>query len=110
MPSYRVFTGAPSFAELKRPPQTKYNWSSTTFSTARRDHEDFRHDPSWLVPEATLISATQRISQMYKNVIFDDDDEAEINEDLWTEEGEEEMRNPVWNESKSRMVGGMFRR
>lgn len=112
MPHYRVYSGALSFAQLKSSSTIKYQWISTSSRAAVTALEesnnaptspDIRHDPGWLIPVATMDTATQRISEMYKNVIFDDGDFSEESQDCVEvkEEGESQ-----WDESKSRMLGG----
>ncbi|KAJ3007388.1 hypothetical protein NUW54_g3566 [Trametes sanguinea] len=67
---YRVFYGAPSTQDLRKP-SSKLRWQTVTTS-------DARSGPLTL-PPATLAAASRRISMMYANVIFgesQEDDEA----------------------------------
>ncbi|KAI9061675.1 hypothetical protein FKP32DRAFT_1686963 [Trametes sanguinea] len=67
---YRVFYGAPSAQDLRKP-YSKMRWQTVTTS-------DARSGPLTL-PPATLAAASRRISMMYENVIFgesQEDDEA----------------------------------
>lgn len=106
MPHYRVYSGAPSFAQLKTSSSVKYQWITTSSSNNAPTGPDIRHDPSWLIPVATMDTATQRISEMYKNVLFDDDELSEESLDLWMGIEVKEDGETQWDESKSRMLGG----
>ena len=108
MTSYKVFLRAPSTAELKRNDKTgsSFKWhtvegllipnnqnnSSITHSSSKNfqshDVPPFLLSPEspekaqeWLIAPASLNAATQRMSDMYKNVIFaEDEDEEDVDE------------------------------
>lgn len=121
MPLYKIFTRAPTAAELKnRTSQSinsDFNWQAVEGSlTPEPDEEnisevlkyksqsrkkelpfelpqDEEGSNEWILPPATLNVATQRISDMYKNVIFADEGD---DEDSWyvrdEETGQDESR------------------
>ena len=119
-PSYKVFLGAPTTAELRnqntQDSADNLTWRaaegplhrendatiSRTDSKAKaqsqRDGLNLIISPQiseesreWIMPAATLNAATQRISEMYKNVIFPDDEEDD--EDSWVVKDEEYSRD-----------------
>ena len=50
------------------------------------DERETDTDAEWMLPPATIAVASQRISDMYKNVIFPDEsdfEEAHVEESLW---------------------------
>ena len=91
---YRVFLGAPSSSEILKDPST-YSWSTISSTLPlTRAQSPFEHDGSLLgvgsdvsrlhqhkptqsffFPPGTLEAASYRISLIYKNVLFQDDDE-----------------------------------
>jgi hypothetical protein len=70
MPNYRLFLGAPTSADLARQSKTtdEYRWE-----TAQETSESV--DLAFVLPPATLEAAGKRISLIYQNIIFNDDDE-----------------------------------
>ncbi|EJD07228.1 uncharacterized protein FOMMEDRAFT_149739 [Fomitiporia mediterranea MF3/22] len=116
---YRVFLNAPTFAALKKQTSgDKYSWQTARSNspgvlsagsnneetqpvrvgTSRsKDEESLSNlsirDPDaqeWLIPPATLGAASQRISEMYKNVIFSDVEEEEDDWKLMEQAAEDE--------------------
>lgn len=106
MPSYKIFLKAPSAAELERTERTgtDFSWhtiegllvpnneSNTSINLEQSSGGNLqRHEiPSfllpldssdktreWLIPPASMDIATQRMSEMYKNAIFAEDDDDE---------------------------------
>lgn len=104
MPNYKVFLKAPSAAELERTARTgtDFSWhtiegflvpnneSNTSINPEQSSGGSLqRHEiPSfllpldspdktreWLIPPASMDIATQRMSEMYKNAIFAEDDD-----------------------------------
>ncbi|KAH8107261.1 hypothetical protein DFH11DRAFT_1228077 [Phellopilus nigrolimitatus] len=92
--SYRVFLIAPTTAELKKLAQVNTYHRKTASSSeiaedkrlttpeldrqtcidrAATQPEDTVDD--WILPPATLDAASQRISEMYQNIIFADEEE-----------------------------------
>ncbi len=93
---YKVFLPAPTYAEIRSESNNSDNsrsserkWKIHELSSAkpnslsRRDTEiveaqtateDFVHSRGWILPPGTLEAAGSRISELYKNVIFGDDD------------------------------------
>ncbi|CCM03885.1 uncharacterized protein FIBRA_06036 [Fibroporia radiculosa] len=67
--SYRVFTGAPSIADLNRDPNS-YHWR-TVSSAELSSHP---------LPPATLEAASRRISLLYQNIIFHNDSDEDDQE------------------------------
>ncbi|KAL5492051.1 hypothetical protein ACEPAI_3498 [Sanghuangporus weigelae] len=102
--SYRVFLNAPSSASLKNTAKQNFTWCTARsedsgFGTSQEagknvslgtsiDSEGETRD--WLIPPATLGAASQRISDMYKNVIFPQDNLGEPDWEEYedTQEGE----------------------
>lgn len=80
---YRVFLGAPTKYDLDRDPNS-YQWqtiSSTSRSETIKRNISSRmtQSASVIFPPATLEAASHRISLMYKNIIFDEDPDEQIN-------------------------------
>ena len=75
---YRVFLGAPSKADIFNDANS-YKWhtisSSDSYSKSTRLGVEFTQ--SFIFPLATLEAASQKISLIYKNIIFDDVSELE---------------------------------
>lgn len=93
---YKVFLPAPTYAEIRSESNNSDNsrsserkWKIHELSSAkpnslsRRDTEiveaqiateDFVHSRGWILPPGTLEAAGSRISELYKNVIFGEDD------------------------------------
>ncbi|OCB83979.1 hypothetical protein A7U60_g8650 [Sanghuangporus baumii] len=111
--SYRIFLSAPSSASLKNTAGQNFTWCTARsersgFGTSQDagkdaplgaciDTEDSTMDGEtrgWLLPPATLGAASQRISDIYKNVIFpqDDDDGLDLHEQD-TRDGETGVRD-----------------
>jgi len=98
---YRVFLGAPSGSEIQKDPST-YNWSTISSTIPlTRAQSPLEHDGSLLAigsddsrrhqlkptqsfffPPGTLEAASHRISLIYKNVLFQDDDDEELEGDV----------------------------
>ncbi|KIK62447.1 hypothetical protein GYMLUDRAFT_41891, partial [Collybiopsis luxurians FD-317 M1] len=83
---YHVFLGAPSAQYLLQSSDNNTNYIWTTISSSQTYSEP---PPSVLLPPATLEAASRRISLMYQNAIFQDDeqDEEELLKELEVREG-----------------------
>ncbi|KAG6818605.1 hypothetical protein H0H93_003561 [Arthromyces matolae] len=72
---YRVFVGAPSVADLNKDPSS-FHWQTVSsrqaLPTAR---QSLGATQSFYILPGTLEAASRRISRLYENVIFDDNDE-----------------------------------
>ena len=65
MPQFRIFLGAPSRGEAFRTSMQSYQWQTV---------ESKVQAPSVIFPPATLEAASRRISLIYQNIIFKDQD------------------------------------
>ena len=71
-------------------------------STQGADSDDL--DDSWILPPEMISAASERLSQMYKGVIFKDEDDEEEDDRV---EGDEESESRQLDESRSSgIVGG----
>jgi len=71
--SYRVFLGAPSLNTIDNDP-LEYQWESiSSHSQSHAMREQFPTPPDFPTIE-TLDDASRRVSLVYQNVIFNDDD------------------------------------
>ncbi|KAL5537251.1 hypothetical protein ACEPAF_1074 [Sanghuangporus sanghuang] len=123
--SYRIFLSAPSSASLKNTAGQSFTWCTARsersgFGTSQDagkdaplgaciDTEDSTMDGEtrgWLLPPATLGAASQRISDIYKNVIFpqDDDDGLDLHEQD-TRDGETGVRDETRDGTSSILAG-----
>lgn len=74
---YRVFLGAPSPAELATDPSS-YQWQTISSSRhAVQARRTLGATQSVIFPPATLEAASRRISRIYENAIFDDNEPEE---------------------------------
>lgn len=90
MTSYRVFLGAPTRAELTNEANS-YRWTTTSSRdaiTIPRTRTLPLSQPIYL-PTATLEAASARISLIYKDIVFKDDDSVEGDLDLSEDVSEE---------------------
>lgn len=78
---YRVFLGAPSIADLNRAPDASYHWEHFTeqLSESQSKLEESQFDNA-LLPPSTLAAASRRISRLYENIIFQNDEPIESQE------------------------------
>ncbi|KAG5724386.1 hypothetical protein E4T56_gene16089 [Termitomyces sp. T112] len=70
---YRVFLGAPSIAELDKDPSS-YQWQTISSKHAIQTRRALGGTQSVVFPPATLEAASRRISRIYENAIFDDNE------------------------------------
>lgn len=108
--SYRVFLRAPPKSALKASEGQTFTWhtvrsrdeaissqdvAAETSSVEAKDSTLDGDTRDWILPPASFEAASQRISEMYKNVIFLRDEDDEQNGDEYEEEREviDETRN-----------------
>ncbi len=75
---YRVFLGAPSIADLNRAPDASYHWEHFTEQLGEKVEES--QFVNALLPPSTLAAASRRISRLYENIIFQNDEPIESRE------------------------------
>ncbi|KAG6901572.1 hypothetical protein C0995_010340 [Termitomyces sp. Mi166 len=73
---YRVFLGAPPLTDLNKDPSF-YQWQTVSSKQAIQTKRALGATQSVVFPPATLEEASRRISRIYENVIFDDNDPEE---------------------------------
>ncbi|KAI0076131.1 hypothetical protein K474DRAFT_1645534 [Panus rudis PR-1116 ss-1] len=83
MPRYHIFLGAPSSKDIHSNKDTQSQWHVFEFPS----EQDVR-----TLPPATLEAVSRRISVLYENIIFHEDDEEP--EDI-SEQANEEERDPA---------------
>lgn len=83
--SYKIFTKAPSYAELQA--RERMHWKTIEVRGMTTTGVDTTTTPiddgvgtQWILPPVTLAVATQKISEIYKNVIFADESGDELEE------------------------------
>ena len=72
MSTFRVFLGAPSIPDLDEDP-ISYRWDTISSSHSETSHARLPSPPDFPTIEL-LDDASRRISRIYENVIFDEDD------------------------------------
>jgi hypothetical protein len=72
MTKFRVFLGAPAKADLQQDEGT-YNWQTVSSTTPTASQSSFT-----VFPPATLDAASHRISLLYQNIIFDENEEENV--------------------------------
>lgn len=73
---YRLFLGAPSVVEIDVDPSS-YSWRTISSHTASsKVTSKVQSTQSLVLPRATLEAASHRISLIYKDVVFEDEDDA----------------------------------
>jgi hypothetical protein len=70
MPRYEVFLNPPSVSDLRTPDPQSYTWEIFVAEPSEND--------SPLPPPATLAAASRRISSIYGNIIWQDDESDEV--------------------------------
>ena len=85
--SFQIFIGAPTAKELRNTPTDTYGRWETFDSSYSHPHTQLQASRSIsglsLLPPATLEAASRRISLIYQNAIFqDDEDEEDMNESM----------------------------
>ena len=76
---YKVFLRAPTFSELKTANMMRWKTIEGTggLQASSASHQsaqlaEVSSGGEWILPQETISAASQRISDMYKNVIFND--------------------------------------
>ena len=77
---YHVFLGAPTAKEVLQTADSSASWDWTTVSSKPIKPQS-SSDFSYLLPPATLEAASRRISLIYRNIIFQDNDGNNNDED-----------------------------
>jgi len=77
---YHVFLGAPTAKEVLQTADSSASWNWTTVSSGPIKPQS-SSDFSYLLPPATLEAASRRISLIYRNIIFQDNDGNNDDED-----------------------------
>ena len=73
---YRIFLGAPSARELRESTGNEtYQWKTITYPMAQDEADTSVSLNDMPLPPLTLEAATQRISLLYQNIIFDEDED-----------------------------------
>lgn len=89
MPRYEVFLDAPSVSEWRNSPQNiQYHWETYIDEDAGSDWDSIQ-DSDLPFPPATLAAASRRISSIYGNIIWrqDEDDPSSLESQLHPREG-----------------------
>lgn len=77
---YKIFARAPTYRELKMKRHALNTWkvvqgnvddTSKSIEVADQDEDD----TGWILPASTYNAASQRISDMYRNVVFGNDED-----------------------------------
>ncbi|KAK7437955.1 hypothetical protein VKT23_018390 [Stygiomarasmius scandens] len=97
---YHVFLGAPTAKEVLQTADSSASWNWTTVSSKSIKPQS-SSDFSYLLPPATLEAASRRISLIYRNIIFQDNDGNNNDEDPFDTTQESEGSIITWDPTPS---------